>query len=115
LEANGGLPQPAGSGAVATDISLAATPQAGKSAYDRGNPAKLLPASNASDGSVPLRVEVRGEARKVVLDESLMITTIARKNPDGSISLEYTTGTENGAKAFAERQRLYPRKKGDLQ
>jgi hypothetical protein len=108
LEASEEVSQLTISGAAPADVSPAATPQAEKSARNSGNPATPLPASNSPNGAVPARMEGHGKAARVVMDESLMVTTIATKNPDGSISIEYVTGNENAAKAVAEGQTTYP-------
>jgi hypothetical protein len=96
VEASEEVSQPAISGTAPADVSPADTPQAEKSVRNSGNPATPFSASNSLNGAVPARMEGHGKAARVVMDESLMVTTIATKNPDGSITFEYVTGSENG-------------------
>jgi len=101
------LSQAATSGKVPANESSAATPQIEKSVHGGGSSTLLPLASDASNGDVPSKIQDHGRAVKVVLDGSLMVNTIARKNPDGSVSIEYITGNENEANALVERSRTY--------
>jgi hypothetical protein len=105
-EAGEEFSQPTVSDRAPAKLPTAATPLPEKTVRDDGNPAiSPLPYSSAN-GAAPQKVDDHGKPSRLVLDENSMVSTIARKNPDGSISIEYVTGTENGARAVAERQKL---------
>ena len=84
----------------------ALTPQA---APPRRGPLGLVPEA------APLQeISGPGGAVGVVLDESFMVNTIVRKNPDGSLSFECITGDKNAAGAVTEvKQTSNPARKED--